>query len=87
MQALSHYIVIRKIKEEPKRVAGLIVTEEKNTELRYLKAEIVSVGDLVQHEKIVPGAIVLYDRHAGNGIQWDDEFLHVVRLPDIASVE
>ena len=85
MQAINHYIVIRKIKEAPKKIGGLEFTEEQNQEVRYLKAEIVSVGDKVTMLK--PGDIIHYDKHAGHGIEWQEEFYHVINLGDVVIVE
>jgi|TARA_R100000030_G_scaffold100458_2_gene93563 co-chaperonin GroES (HSP10) len=85
MQAINYFIVIRKIKEAPKKVGGLELTEDQNKDIRYLKAEVVSVGDKVQG--IEPGNIIRYDKHAGHGIEWQDEFYHVITLGDIVIVE
>lgn len=85
MQAINYFIVIRKIKEAPKKVGGLELTEDQNKDVRYLKAEVVSVGDKVQG--IEPGNIIRYDKHAGHGIEWQDEFYHVITLGDIVIVE
>lgn len=85
MQAINHYIVIRKIKEAPKKIGGLEFTEEQNQEVRYLKAEIVSVGDKVTMLK--PGDVIHYDKHAGHGIEWQEEFYHVINLGDVVIVE
>lgn len=85
MQAINYYIVIRKIKEAPKTVAGLELTEVQNDEIRYLKAEVVSVGD--KAKGVEPGDIIRYDKHAGHGIEWKDEFYHVINLGDVVIVE
>lgn len=85
MQAINYYIVIRKIKEAPKKVGGLELTEDQNQDVRYLKAEVVSVGDKV--EGIVPGNIIRYDKHAGHGIEWKEELYHVISLSDVVIVE
>lgn len=85
MQAINYFIVIRKIKEAPKKVGGLELTEDQNKDVRYLKAEVVSVGDKVQG--IEPGAIIRYDKHAGHGIEWNDELYHVINLGDVVIVE
>ena len=47
MKAINYYIVIKKIKEAAKTVAGLELTEQQNSDVRYLKAEVVSCGHLV----------------------------------------
>jgi|TARA_Y100000033_G_C2690445_1_gene83482 co-chaperonin GroES (HSP10) len=85
MQAINYFIVIRKIKEAPKKVGGLELTEDQNKDVRYLKAEVVSVGDKVQG--VEPGNIIRYDKHAGHGIEWQDELYHVINLGDVVIVE
>jgi len=85
MKAINHYIVIKKIKEAPKTVAGLELTETQNSDIRYLKAEVISAGDKV--EVIKPGAIIRYDKHAGHGIEWNDQFFHVINIGDVVMVE
>ena len=85
MQAINHYIVIRKIKEAPVKVGGLELTEDQNKDVRYLKAEIVSVGDKVT--MLEPGNIIMYDKHAGHGIEWNDDLFHVINLGDVVIVE
>mgnify|MGYP003110500596 CR=1 FL=1 len=85
MQAINHYIVIRKIKEAPKKVGGLELTEDQNQDVRYLKAEVISVGD--KATMIPVGSIIRYDRHAGHGIEWLDELYHVITLGDVVIVE
>ena len=85
MKAINYFIVIRKIKEAPKKVGGLELTEDQNKDVRYLKAEVVTVGDKVQG--IEPGNIIRYDRHAGHGIEWNNELYHVINLGDVVIVE
>ena len=36
MKAINHYVVIEKIKEAPKKVGGLELTEDQNKDIRYL---------------------------------------------------
>ena len=67
MKAVNHYIVIEQIKEGPKKVGGLILTDEINEDNRYIKAKVISIGNLV--EGINEGDVVYYDKHAGHGIQ------------------
>lgn len=85
MQAINYYIVIRKIKETAKKVAGLELTEVQNDEVRYLKAEVISVGDKVAG--VEPGNIIRYDKHAGHGIEWQDDLYHVINLGDVVIIE
>ena len=55
MRAINHYIIAKNIKTEPKKVAGLIMTDETDQDNRYIKAEIISIGNLVEgiKEKIL----------------------------------
>jgi|TARA_B110000858_G_C17723881_1_gene436639 co-chaperonin GroES (HSP10) len=85
MKAINYYIVIKKIKEAAKTVAGLELTEQQNTDVRYLKAEVVSCGHLVKG--VVTGDIIKYDKHAGHGIEWNDELYHVITAQDVVIVE
>jgi len=85
MKAINYYLVVDKIKEAPKKVGGLELTETQNKDIRYLKAKVVSVGDQVP--LIKEGDVVWYDKHAGHGIEWDDKLYLVLKVPDIVIVE
>ena len=45
MRAVNYYIVVEKIKSEPKKVAGLLIKDE---ESRYSKGKVITIGNLVQ---------------------------------------
>ena len=64
MKAVNHYIIIEQIKEGPKKVGGLILTDEVNEDNRYLKSKVISIGNLV--EGICVDDIIYYDKHAGH---------------------
>ena len=85
MQAINYFVVIEKIKEAPKTIGGLELTETQNSDVRYLKGKVISVGDQVTMLK--EGDVVYYDKHNGHGIQWKDELYHVLKLGDIVLVE
>jgi len=85
MKAANNYIVIDPIKNEPKKVGGLILTDEVNEDNRYLKAKVVSVGNLV--EGINENDVVYYDRHAGHGIQHKDKFYGVIKQMDVVLID
>ena len=85
MKAVNNYIVIDPIKNEPKKVGGLILTDEINEDNRYLKAKVVSVGNLV--EGINENDVVYYDRHAGHGIQHKDKFYGVIKQMDVVLID
>ena len=85
MQAINYYVVIEKIKEAPKKVGGLELTEDQNQDVRYLKGKVISVGHLATGVK--PDDIIYYYWHAGHGIEWNDKLYYVIRLADIVIVE
>ena len=85
MKAVNNYIVIDLIKNEPKKAGGLILTDEINEDNRYLKAKVVSVGNLV--EGINKGDVVYYDKHAGHGIQHKDKFYGVIKQMDVVLID
>tara|TARA_Y100001937_G_scaffold104560_1_gene144599 strand:+ start:325 stop:582 length:258 start_codon:yes stop_codon:yes gene_type:complete len=85
MKAVNHYIIIDLIKKQPKKVAGLILTEEVDSDNRYLKAKVVSVGNLV--EGINEGDTVYYDKHAGHGIQHKENFYGVIKSSDVVLID
>ena len=85
MKAINYYIVIDKIKEAPKTVGGLELTESQNKDIRYLKAKVISSGDKVDYIK--KDSVIRYDKHAGHGIEWDDKMYHVITINDVVLVE
>ena len=48
MKAVNHYLVIERIKDEPTNIGGLILTEETDVDNRYLKAKVISTGNIVE---------------------------------------
>ena len=85
MKAVNHYIIIEPVKEGPKKVGGLILTEEIDEDNRYLKAKVISIGNLV--EGIHAGDIIHYDKHAGHGIQHKDKFYGVIKQMDVVLID
>jgi co-chaperonin GroES (HSP10) len=86
MKAINHFVIVEKIKEEPKKVGGLELTEKQNTDVRYIKGEVLSVGDQVK-ELVSKGDIIRYDKHAGHGIEWQENLYYVIKITDIVLVE
>ena len=48
MKAVNHYIIIEQIKEGPKKVGSLILTEDVDEDNRYLKGKVISIGNNVE---------------------------------------
>ena len=85
MKAINKYIIVDKIKTGPKKVAGLIMTDDTDSDNRYLRAKIISTGNLV--EGLKDGDIIYYDKHAGHDISWKDNLYRVIRDGDVILVE
>ena len=85
MKAINNYIIVETIKEEPKKIAGLIMTEELDSDNRYIKANVISVGNLV--EGVKEKDIVYYDKHAGHGVQYKDILYQVIRSGDVVLID
>jgi len=85
MKAINHYIIVEKIKQGPKTVGGLILTEDIDENNRYIKAKVISIGNLV--EGIKDNDIVYYDKHAGHGVQYKDILYQVIRSGDVVLID
>ena len=85
MKAVNHYLIIEQIKEGPKKVGGLILTDEVNEDNRYIKAKVISIGHNV--EGIKENDVVYYDKHAGHGIQHKDKFYNVIKQQDVVLLD
>jgi len=85
MKAVNNYIIVKKIKQGPKTVGGLILTEDIDDDNRYIKANVISVGNLV--EGIKNNDVVFYDKHAGHGVQYKETLYHVIRSGDVVLID
>jgi len=85
MKAINYYLIVEKVKEGPRIVGGLELTDKIDDSVRYLKAKVISAGNLV--EGVNDGDIIYYDRHAGHGVQVDDTLYQVIRIQDVVLAE
>mgnify|MGYP003119949211 FL=1 len=85
MKAINYYIIIEKIKEEPRKMGGLEIAEAKDKEVRYKKAKVISAGDKVVGVKT--DDVVFYDKHAGHGIFYKEKVYTVIQFSDVVLVE
>ena len=85
MKAINNYIVVKKHKVGPKKVGGLIMTEKIDEDNRYIKATVISVGNLVSCLK--EDDIVYYDKHAGHGLSLEETLYQVITDRDVVLVE
>ena len=85
MQAVNDYVIVDKIKEGPKKVGGLILTDETDQTNRYRKANVISTGNDVP--VVNKGDVVYYDAIAGHDIGYGDKLYRVIKARDIVLVE
>jgi co-chaperonin GroES (HSP10) len=83
-EAFNNYMVVDKIKEAPKMIAGMEITETQNKELRYFKGIVIEPGRF--GDKIPKGTVIWYDRHAAHPIDIDNKQVFVIRVDDIAII-
>ena len=84
MKAVNNYIIIEKIKEEPQKQNGLLITDNHTKDIRYLRGKVITVGNLVQG--VTNDDIIYYDRHAGHGIEYNERLYHVIKEQDVVVV-
>ncbi len=84
MQAVNNYIIIDPIKEEIKKEEGLLIMDQHVDDIRYLKANVISTGNLTEGINI--GDIIYYDRRAGHGIEYDNNLYQVIKQQDVVLV-
>ena len=85
MQAVNDFVIINIVKDGPKKVGGFILTDDTDETNRYKKANIISVGNLV--EVVKAGDSIYYDAVAGHDISYNDSMYRVIRARDIVMVE
>ena len=85
MQAVNNYIIIDQIKEEIKEEEGLLIMDQHVDDIRYLKASVISIGNLTEGIKV--GDTIYYDRRSGHGIEYDDNLYQVIKQQDVVLVE
>ena len=85
MQAVNNYIIIDPIKEDVKEEEGLLIMDQHVDDIRYLKASVISIGNLTEGIKV--GDTIYYDRRSGHGIEYDDNLYQVIKQQDVVLVE
>ena len=84
MRAVNNYIIVENIKQGPKKVGGLLLTEETDLDNRYIKAKVISIGNLV--EGIEEGDNIRYDKHAGHLVEHEKTMFYIIRSGDVVLV-
>ena len=67
-----------------KTKGGLILAEKQRDDIRYITADVVSVGDEVAG--VNKGDKIYYDKHAGHGIEFEGEKYIVIKIQDVVVV-
>jgi|TARA_R110001592_G_scaffold122875_2_gene330146 co-chaperonin GroES (HSP10) len=85
MKAINYFLIVEKVKQETKKIAGLLITEQTDVDNSFDKGVVVSVGNLVQglNEKDV----IYYKTSAGHGITIKDKLYKVILSKDVVLVE
>ena len=85
MRAVGNYIILKEITENiVKTNGGLELAEKHREDIRYRKAQVVSVSDDIT--TIKKDDTIFYDRHAGHGIEFEQEKFIVIKLQDVVVV-
>ena len=85
MKAVGRNLIIQKTKEgTTKTKGGLLLAENQREDIRYVKADVVSVGTEVAGVKETD--IIYFDRHAGHKIEVGDNSYHVIKSADVVVV-
>lgn len=85
MRAVGRNLIIQKVKEgTTKTKGGLLLAENQREDIRYVEAQVKSIGEEVVGVK--EGDVIFYDRHAGHKIELGKEIYHIIKLNDIVVV-
>lgn len=85
MRAVGRNLIIQKVKEgTTKTKGGLLLAENQREDIRYVEAQVKSIGEEVLGVK--EGDVIFYDRHAGHKIELGKEIYHIIKLNDIVVV-
>ena len=85
MKAIGRNLIIQKEKNVTTETkGGLILAETHREDIRYIKAEVISIGDEV--EGLKQSDTIFFDRHAGHKIEVGDLTYHVIKSQDVVVV-
>ena len=85
MKAVGRNLIIEKIEQNiTKSEGGLLLGKADREDIRYVEANIVSVGNDVEGLKEKDS--IFFDRHAGHKIEIDKQTYHVIKNQDVVVV-
>ena len=85
MNAIGKNLIIQKVKEGiTSTKGGLLLAENQREDIRYVEANVLSIGDEVVGIKV--NDQIFFDRHAGHKIEIDKDIYFVIKLADVVVV-
>lgn len=85
MKAIGKNLIIQKVKEGTTSTrGGLLLAENQREDIRYVEANVLSIGDEVVGVKV--NDKIFFDRHAGHKIEIDKETYLVIKLSDVVVI-
>ena len=85
MKAVGKYIVITPDKEiDTKTKGGLLLGESHREDIRYRKAEVVTIGEAVVAVQAKDN--IYYDRHAGFSVEIKQNQYKVIKEQDVVII-
>jgi|TARA_B110000908_G_scaffold15613_1_gene17820 co-chaperonin GroES (HSP10) len=84
MKAVGSYIIIKDEEVIQKNDLGLIITEQSDTNIRYIIGEVVSVGSEVKEVEV--GGRVYFDKIAGSNLRVNGKKLKAIRERDVVVI-
>ncbi len=85
MKAIGRNLIIKKEKVgTAKTKGGLLLAEKQREDIRYILADVISVGD--EATGIKTNDKIYYDKHAGHGIEFEKEKYQVIKIQDVVVV-
>ena len=85
MKAVGNNLIIQKIEHAiTKSEGGLLLNKNDRSDIRYIEAKIISVGDTIKG--LDEGNTIFYDRHAGHSIEISKNTYQVIKAQDVVVV-
>ncbi len=85
MKAVGNNLIIQRVEKTiTKSKGGLLLSENDRSDIRYIAANIVSIGDDIKG--LEKNNKIFYDRHAGHSIEINDKKYQVIKAQDVVVV-
>ena len=87
MRAIRQYLIVKNIKLETSKIAGLEIASDKDDDIRYYKGKVESAGEYAVKEGVSEGDIIWYDKHAGHDQVFNNILYRVISIGDVIIIE